>query len=49
MEVQVEQVQKVYGGSQVTSCVDSNIALDQGKPGASHRIIDFYFELISLC
>jgi hypothetical protein len=32
MRVQVEQVQKVYGGPQVTSCVDMNLDLDQGKP-----------------
>jgi hypothetical protein len=32
MEVQVEQVQKVYGGPQSTSCVDINLDLDQGKP-----------------
>jgi hypothetical protein len=37
------------GGPQVTSCVDTNIAFEQGKPGASHPILDFYFELISLC
>jgi hypothetical protein len=32
LEVQVEQVQKAYGCPQVTSCVDTNLALDQGKP-----------------
>jgi hypothetical protein len=32
MEVQVEQVQKVYGGPQATSCMDTNLDLDQGKP-----------------
>jgi hypothetical protein len=32
MEVQVEQVQKVYGGPQATSCIDTNLDLDQGKP-----------------
>jgi hypothetical protein len=31
-EIQVEQVQKEYGGTQVTSCVDTNLALDQSKP-----------------
>jgi hypothetical protein len=31
-EVQVEQVQKAYGGPQVTRCMDTNLALDQGKP-----------------
>jgi hypothetical protein len=31
-EIQVEQVQKEYGGTQATSCVDTNLALDQGKP-----------------
>jgi hypothetical protein len=30
-EVQVEQAQKAYDGPQVTSCVDTNIDLDQGK------------------
>jgi hypothetical protein len=32
MEVYVEQVQKVYGGPQATSGVDTNQSLDQGKP-----------------
>jgi hypothetical protein len=32
MEVQVEQVRKAYGGPQVISCVDTNLALDQDKP-----------------
>jgi hypothetical protein len=36
-EVQVEQVQKAYGDPQVTSCVDTNLALDQGKPSALHH------------
>jgi hypothetical protein len=31
-EVQVEQVQKVYGGPQATSRADTNIAFEQGKP-----------------
>jgi hypothetical protein len=31
-EVQVEQVQKAYGGSQATSGMDTNLTLDQGKP-----------------
>jgi hypothetical protein len=31
-EVQVEQVRKAYGGPQVISCVDTNLALDQDKP-----------------
>jgi hypothetical protein len=31
-EVQVEHVRKVYGGPQVTSCEDTNLTLDQGKP-----------------
>jgi NAD-dependent SIR2 family protein deacetylase len=32
MEVQLEQVQKAHGGPQAISCVDTNLALDQGKP-----------------
>jgi hypothetical protein len=32
MEVQVEQVQKAYGGPQATSDVDTNLSLDQGNP-----------------
>jgi hypothetical protein len=32
MEVQVEQVQKVQGGPQATTCVDTNLSLHQGKP-----------------
>jgi hypothetical protein len=32
MKVQVEQVQKAYGGPQEISCVDTNLALNQGKP-----------------
>jgi hypothetical protein len=32
LEVQVEQVQKEHGGPQATSYVDTNLALDQGKP-----------------
>jgi hypothetical protein len=28
MEVQVEQVNKAYGGPQVTSCMNTNLALD---------------------
>jgi hypothetical protein len=31
-EIQAEQVQKEYGGPQMTSCMDTNQALDQGKP-----------------
>jgi hypothetical protein len=31
-KIQEEKVQKEYGGPQVTSCVDTNIALEQGKP-----------------
>jgi hypothetical protein len=31
-EVQVKQVQKVYSGRQATTCVDTILALDQGKP-----------------
>jgi hypothetical protein len=30
-EIQEEQVQKEYGGPQATSCMDANIALEQGK------------------
>jgi hypothetical protein len=31
-KVQVEQVEKTYDGLQATSCMDTNLALDQGKP-----------------
>jgi hypothetical protein len=30
-EIQEEQSLGEYGGSQATSCVDTNLALDQGK------------------
>jgi hypothetical protein len=32
LEIQEEKVQKEYGGPQVTSYMDTNIALEQGKP-----------------
>jgi hypothetical protein len=32
MEVQTEQVQRVFGGPQASSGEDTNLALDQGKP-----------------
>jgi hypothetical protein len=31
-EIQEEQVWKEYGGPQATSCVDTNIASEQGEP-----------------
>jgi hypothetical protein len=31
-EIQEEQVRTEYGGPQATSCVDTNIAFEQGKP-----------------
>jgi hypothetical protein len=30
-EIQAVQGQKEHGGPQVTSCVDTNLSLDQGK------------------
>jgi hypothetical protein len=45
-EIQEEQSLGEYGGPQATSCVDTNLALDQGKPRASHQIFfDFSFNL----
>jgi hypothetical protein len=32
LEIQAEQVEKEYGGSQTISCMDTKMALDQGKP-----------------
>jgi hypothetical protein len=32
LEVQEEHVQKEHGGPQATSCVDTNIAVEQSKP-----------------
>jgi hypothetical protein len=31
-KIQEEQSSGEYGGPQATSCVDTNLALDQGKP-----------------
>jgi hypothetical protein len=40
----VEQAQQEYGGLQATSCVDTNIAFEQGKPWCIPPIIlDFSF------
>jgi hypothetical protein len=38
MDVQVEQVKRVFRGPQASSGDDTNLALDQGKTGASHQI-----------
>jgi hypothetical protein len=48
-EIQAEQVQWVVGGSQASNCEDANIVVIKTSPGSSHPILDFYFELISLC
>jgi hypothetical protein len=48
-EIQSEQVQWVFECPQVPSCEDANIVVTNASPGASHPILDFYFELISLC
>jgi hypothetical protein len=37
-DVQEEQVLEVFEGPQATSCIDTNIAFKQGKPGASHQL-----------
>jgi hypothetical protein len=50
IEVQVEQVQKVYGGAQATSSMDTNLALGSRQALVyPTTIIDFCFELIPLC
>jgi hypothetical protein len=41
--VQVEQVQKAYGGPQVPGYEDTNIVVIKASPGASHPILNFYF------
>jgi hypothetical protein len=48
-EIKKEQVQGTFGGPQASSCKDANIVEMKASPGASHPILDFYFELISLC
>jgi hypothetical protein len=48
-EIKKEQVQGVFGGPQASSCKDAKIVVVKATPGASHPILDFYFELISLC
>jgi hypothetical protein len=47
-EIQAKQVQLVFGGSQASSCEDVNMVVIKEIPGASHPILYFYFELISL-
>jgi hypothetical protein len=46
---QKEQVKGVFGGTQASSYKDANIVMIKESPGASRLILDFYFELISLC
>jgi hypothetical protein len=42
--IQYEQISEVFGGPQVTSCMDTNIAFEQGKPPCIPLIIlDFSF------
>jgi hypothetical protein len=48
-EDQKEQIKGVFGGTQASSYKDANIVMIKESPGASHLILDFYFELISLC
>jgi hypothetical protein len=44
-EVQEEQSSVEYGGPQATSCVDTNLALDQGKPRCiPPKSLSFVFE-----
>jgi hypothetical protein len=54
MEVQAEQVQWLFGGPQASGGKDTNLALDQGKPGASHQnpcllYLNFIYNTICLC
>jgi hypothetical protein len=37
------QVQGVFGGPQASGCKDGNIVMIKESPGASHPILDFYF------
>jgi hypothetical protein len=47
---QAKQVRQVFRGSQASSCKDTNIAFRSRQAPVHHTIIlDFYFELISLC
>jgi hypothetical protein len=47
-EIQAERVQKEYDGPQASSCEVANLFVIKTSPSASHRILDFPFELISL-
>jgi hypothetical protein len=42
-EIQVEQVQWVFGSPQASSCDGANIVVIKVSPGASHPILEFYF------
>jgi hypothetical protein len=45
-EIQAVQVRWAFGGPQASSGEDINLALDQGKTGASNPIIDFCYNCI---
>jgi hypothetical protein len=52
LEVQEEHVQKEHGGPQATSCVDTNIAVEQSKPRCIPPIFlgfSFLITIIMLC
>jgi hypothetical protein len=46
-EIQAEQVRWVFGGPQVSSSEDTNLALDQGKPRCiPPKFLSFVFETL---
>jgi hypothetical protein len=48
MEIQVQQVQGVFGGPQASSCKDANIVVIKVSPGLSYPILEFCYNFILL-
>jgi hypothetical protein len=48
-EIQVEQVQWVFGGPQTSSCEDANIVVIKASPGAFNQCSLSFILSLALC